>query len=69
MREDDGAWSMAFDGSVKPDILLNKFEELTPGSKYDFKVWSRNKLGYSTDASEVLTVYAAKYPYKMDPVR
>jgi titin len=69
MRKDDQTWAMAFDGSVRPDILSNKFEELQSGSKYEFKVWSRNKLGYSAQASEILTVYAAKYPYKMDPVR
>jgi hypothetical protein len=69
MQKDDGAWNMAYDGSVRPDILDFKFMELTSGSKYGFKVWSRNKLGYSTEASDVLTVYAAKYPYTMDPLR
>lgn len=67
MSKDGGSWQLAYDGSVRPTELEHKFEDLTPGSLYAFKVWTRNALGYSHDASPVLEVYAATYPFKMDP--
>lgn len=33
-----------------------------------FRVYARNELGYSESPSDVLVVYAATYPAKMDPL-
>jgi hypothetical protein len=63
---DGGEFTLAYDGSVEPNILQNTFLGLNPGSLYSFKVWSRNELGTSLTASEILEVYAATYPFKMD---
>lgn len=53
-RKDGGDWTLAYDGSVEPTVLQNKFLGLSPGSAYEFKVWSRNELGTSATASDSL---------------
>jgi hypothetical protein len=67
LSKDGGTWKLAFDGSVEPNTLQHKFLKLNPGSRYEFIVYSRNELGLSASASESLEVYAATYPFKMDP--
>jgi hypothetical protein len=66
MSVNSGPWQLAFDGSVRPEILEFKFQELQAGALYSFKVWARNELGYSATASPTLELYAATYPFKMD---
>jgi hypothetical protein len=68
LSEDGGDWSLAYDGSVEPNVYEHTFLGLKPGSVYLFQVWSRNELGTSSSASPSLEVYAATYPGKMDPV-
>lgn len=51
ISKDGGVWSLAYDGSVEPNVKEQKFLGLNPGSLYAFKVWSRNELGTSTLAS------------------
>jgi len=69
IAEDDGDFILAYDGKVEPDVLSYKFVGLNPGTRYRFEVWCRNRLGTSAQGSEHLEVYAATYPFKMDPVR
>jgi hypothetical protein len=51
MNEDGGDWKLAYDGSVEPTLREKTFVGLTPGSLYRFKVYSRNELGTSAEAS------------------
>jgi hypothetical protein len=60
-----GAYYMAYDGTVEPEAPQFKFQGLTSGGFYAFKVLCRNVLGKSP-LSEPLEVYAATYPYHMD---
>ena len=59
---------MVHDGSADPVTKQYKFQGLNAGSRYQYRVNSRNAIGYSLAPSDVLEVYAATYPYKMDPV-
>ena len=63
---DGGAWTLAYDGSADRDTRQFKFQGLTQGARYEFRVYSRNAIGDSLTPSDVLEVYAATYPYKMD---
>ena len=40
---------------------------MTSGARYEFRVYSRNAIGESLTPSTSLEVYAATYPYTMDP--
>lgn len=68
LSEDSGAWTLAYDASADPITRQFKFQGLTIGAKYEFRVFTRNAIGDSLTASPTLSVYAATYPYTMDPV-
>ena len=63
---DGGSWTLAYDGSADRDTRQFKFQGLNQGARYEFRVYSRNAIGDSLTPSDVLEVYAATYPYKMD---
>jgi len=63
-QENLGSWVEAYDGSSSPDVLEWKFEELTAGSAYNFRVYARNIVGYSV-ASSTTQIYCGTVPYSM----
>lgn len=56
IAENLGSYTLAYDGGSNPDVLEWKFEGLTAGSAYSFRVYVRNVIGYST-ASTVTVIY------------
>lgn len=69
LAKDSGPWTLAYDGSADSHTRQFKFEGLSQGAKYDFRVISRNAIGDSLSPSDALSVYAATYPYTMDKVK
>ena len=67
VSEEGGDWAMAYDGSADPYTRQFKFNGLTQGARYQYRVNTRNAIGYSLTPSNSLEVYAATYPFTMDP--
>ena len=64
MSQDGGTYTFLYDGSTNPYLKTYKFQSLTAGSTYNFRVYARNDKDYS-DPSSALEVIAATLPFKM----
>ena len=62
IAENFGSWTIGYDGGSNPTMLEWKFEELTAGSPYSFRVYARNNIGYSV-ASSSIQIYWGTVPF------
>ena len=56
------SWTIGYDGGSNPTMLEWKFEELTAGSPYSFRVYDRNNICYSA-ASSSIQIYWGTVPF------
>ena len=63
IQENAGAWNEALIGSHH-DIFTWRFEGLNAGVPYNFRVYARNQVGYSSASSSTL-IYCGTVPYAM----
>lgn len=57
-----GVWTTAYEGGNNPDVLSWRFEGLTAGGAYNFRVYSRNDKGYS-NPSDPTEIYCGTVPH------
>jgi len=62
-----GPYSVAYDGSSNPTLKSFKFQDLSAGQLYHFRVAARNVKGWSPFGAPI-AIIAATMPFKMDPL-
>jgi uncharacterized protein YegP (UPF0339 family) len=57
IKEGAGSWNIALESSDSSSSVTHRFEGLTAGSEYRFRVYARNTIGYSSESPETPSIY------------